>query len=358
MTAAASTAVLMTPAFPARAAVSPTWITEQVNFILSKQLVNGAIRGPGDRINPYFANIAAIGLIHSGNSSGRSGALAWMKWYLAHLNAAGPNVPQYSVFDYVHDPISGAQSPTGDFDSVDSYASTTLNLAYAAFTSGDTLLQSYVSTNIATYESIANLLTYEAPIGVRENAGVNSGLTIAKPSYAVAYTMDNAEVYSGLAEFAALQSLLGRSPQATYYSNWAASTQSAILSSLWNAGNNTWNIAAGNLATSAFYAGGTAQIWPVLYGVVSASDYRAVAGWNQFTAIAPTWYQQVPDSYPWTSVSRAAQLMGHAADATTSLTNIRSRFAPSFTTPSSCGTSPCGEWYCNEAGWFIEAGLH
>jgi hypothetical protein len=357
----AGTAVLTTSvkSTATSTAVSAAWITEQVNFLLSKQLPSGAILGTGTKINPYFANIGALGLVAANTTSSRAGALNWMKWYLAHLNAAALNVPANSVFDYTYDPVAKTETSVGDFDSVDSYASTTLNLAYRAYSSGDAGLQSYVSTNIGTYEAIANLLDYGPPTGVRIQAGnPDADLTDAKPSYLIAYTMDNSEVYSGLRDFALLETLLGRTAQSTYYSSWANTTKNAIISKLWNPTNNNWNWAYANSSnTNIFYAQGVAQLWPIIHGVVTPTDPKATSGWAQFSASYPTWYNSVPDGYPWVSIARAAQLMGETAHADSHLTNVHTRYAPGFTQPTSCGVTPCGNWYDGESGWFILAGL-
>jgi hypothetical protein len=341
-------------------AVSPAWITKQVKFLLSKQLPSGAILGTKTRISPYFANIGALGLLAANTHVSRAGALNWMKWYLAHLNAAALNVPANSVFDYTYDPIAGTETPTGDFDSVDSYASTTLNLAYRAYSSGDSALASFVRTNIGTYEAIANLLVYGSPIGVRIQVGSpDSGLTMAKPSYPIAYTMDNTEVYSGLQDFSRLQTLLGRTDQATYYNSWAETTKTAIIAKLWNPTNSNWDWAYLNSSnTNNFYPQATVQLWPIIFGVVTPTDFKATSGWAQFSASYPTWYAGgTPDSYPWVSMARAAQIMGEADHASSYLANVHSRYAPGFTTPTSCGNPVCGNWYDAEAGWFILAGI-
>jgi hypothetical protein len=350
-----------TALFPtsANAAVPQSWVDEQVAFVLGEQVASGAIVSLDTRINPYFANVAALGLVEANTAASRAGALEWMQWYLAHLNPAGPNVPANSVFDYTYDPATGSETPTGDFDSVDSYASTTLNLAYEAYSSGDPTLQSFVSSHITTYEAIANILNYGGPVGVRIESGPDAGLTIAKPSYPIAYTMDNVEVYSGLADFALLQSALGRTEQASYYGSWATATRDAIVAKLWNPTNNNWDWAFANSSSiDVFYAQATAQLWPILYGVVSPSDPKAVSAWSQFSAAYPTWFEGgMPDAYPWVSISRVAQLMGDTATADAHLANVHSRYAPGFEAPTSCSVAVCGKWYANEAGWFMIASI-
>ena len=342
-----------------QAAVPASWVDEQVAFILGNQLASGAITSFDTKITPYFANVAALGLLDANTAPSRTGALKWMQWYLGHLNVAGPNVPTNSVFDYTYDAATNTETPTGDFDSVDSYASTTLNLAFEAYSSGDPVLQNFVSSNIAKYEAVANLLNFGGSTGVRIETGPDAGLTIAKPSYPIAYTMDNAEVYSGLADFARLESALGRSAQSSYYGSWATTTKDAIVSKLWNPANNNWDWAFANASNiGVFYAQATAQLWPILYGVVAPTDPKAISAWSQFSAAYPTWYSGgIPDGYPWVSISRVAQLMGDTAHADAYLTNVHSRYAPGFVFPSSCGAATCGRWYDNEAGWFISASV-
>lgn len=359
--AVAASAVAATAA----AEIPGEWIGEQVDFILSKQLDDGAILGVTRSghidINPYFSNIAALGLLAADTTESRAGALEWMQWYLAHLNAAATNVPANSVFDYRYYPATDTQVSTGDFDSVDSYASTALNVAWAAYQTGDPALQAFVSSNITTYEAIANILNFSGTVGVRiEAPNAGAGLTIAKPSYPMPYTMDNTEVYSGLHDFADLQAALGRASEAAYYGAWAGTSQAAVTDLLWNPANDNWDWAYLNSSdTDVFYAQGTAQLWPILDGVVAPTDARAVAGWTQFLASWPAWYDNgVPDAYPWISLARAAQLMGEWDDAAEHLIDAHDRYAPGgFTLPTSCGASTCGMWFVAEAGWFIQAAV-
>ena len=355
MLPAAATAAV--PASPASPAGPDRRSHDQVDFILSEQLDSGAILSTGTRISPYFANIAALGLLVADTRAARAGTLRWMTWNLGHLNAASINVPANSIFDYVYDPVAQTETPTGDFDSVDSYASTTLNVAYAAYSTKDPALRAFVRKNIRVYEAIADLVITPAPTGVLVETGPDAGLTIAKPSYPIAFTMDNAEVYSGLVDLAKLEQRLGRISQAAHYASWAEATKSAMSTKLWNSARDNWDWAFANPSdTDVFYAQGAAQLWPIIFGVVAPNDPRALAGWAQFTGSFPAWSEgALPDSYPWVSVARAAQLMGEPAQAATYLDNIYARYAPGFGLPTTCGAAVCGEWYDAEAGWFLLA---
>lgn len=342
---------------PEHADLTPR-VQEQVDYIISNQLSSGAILGPRTRIMPYFANNAAIGLVESGSPAAQASALRWMEWYLAHLNSsAPPNVPAYSVFDYDFDPATGKEVPTGDYDSVDSYASTALNLAWTAYSSRDPRLRRFVKDHMAQYDGIARLLTKPTPDGVLVTSGPDAGLTIAKPSYPIAYTMDNAEVYSGLLDFARLKAATGRHAEARTYQAAAKTIQAAMLDKLWNAQTSTWDYAYANPSGPNFYPGASAQLWPILYGVVEPDDPRAVSAWQSFNANYPTWFENVDDAYAWTSIGRVAQIMGDGELAATHLDNIHARYAPSWSVPTGCGAVECGVWYANEAGYFILVSL-
>ena len=343
----------------ANAARPESRVDEQVQFLLSKQLPSGAITSINNKISPYFANVAAVGHIKANTKNSKSAALSWMTWYLNHLNTPSTNVPANSVFDYVVEPGTGREVPTGDFDSVDSYASTALNVANAAVHSHDNALRQFVRDHITQYESIANVLTVGAPSGVLIESGPDAGLTIAKPSYAVAYTMDNVEVFSGLREFSFAEGSLNRPAESAKYATQATRAQKAVVSKLWNPSNNNWDWAYANASDpKIFYAQATVQVWPILFGVVGPQDPKAIAGWNQFNSTWPSWFNNgVPDAYPWSSLARAAQIMGEPGKASAALADIRNRYAPAFTLPTRCGVASCGQWYSNEAGWFIQSVL-
>lgn len=355
--------VLLGTAVPAHAAarhcpmVPSTWVTEQVSFVAAHQLPDGAIISTPGKINPYFANIGAMGLARANTPTSRAALQAWMSWYLAHLNKPDTSGLTDTVYDYTYDSATGTETSTGDYDSVDSYASTTLDVAYLAYATGDSSLRSFVRDNILSYEAIANLDDYPSGGGgVRDT----NNLTFAKPTYHADYLMDNAEVYGGLTDFAALESALGRTSQASYYGTWAATTKSAITSQLWNASTSTWDWALNmpaNLGT--FYPDAAAQLWPVIWGVTAPGDAKSVSAWSNFTAAWPGWMHDTePDGYPWTVMTSAAERMGDTTDADTLLTTIHGNYAPGWGLPTSCGASTCGTWYDAEAGWFLLGALN
>jgi hypothetical protein len=335
----------------ASAAVPSSWMTEQVQVIQADQLSDGAILGPGTQINPYFANNAAVSMARVNTPAADAIVLKWLHWYFAHLNAQDVNGLQDTIYTYDYDPNTGAETSANDYDSVDSYAATALKLAYAAYATGDSQLQSLVSGSLGTYEAIANLEDYSPPTGLRQP----DGLTVAKPGSAE-YTMDNAEVYSGLSDFSKLEALIGTA--SSYYGQWAGTSQTAIQNLLWNGANHNWDWANGSASVPpssgqplTFYPQATAQLWPVLYGVVTSGSTDAGQAWSAFTGSYPQWSTDVePDFYPWTVMARAGQLMGAGTGADQLLTTLHTR--ETRATP-----AWSDHWYDGESGWFVLAAL-
>ncbi len=321
------------------------WIGEQVQFLAAHQLPDGALLGPGNSINPYFANLAATGLARADTPTGNTVLYNWMRWYLGHLNARDSDGLTDTIDNYTYDPTTGTETSTGTHDSVDSYASTALDVAYLGYLTNDSRITALVQNNIGTYEAIANLDDYPAPTGVRDNA---TGLTRALPT-GQEYTMDNAEVAAGLGDLAALESKLQRAGQSDYYNSWRTTTVTAIGNHLWNATNQNWDWALGSPSQpggAKFYPDATAQLWPTLFGVVAPGSSQAVAAWHAFTTAYPSWYADAqPDAYPWTAMARAGHLMDDPTHAQQLLTTLHDRYAPDWG----------GNWYNGEAGWFIHA---
>lgn len=171
--------------------------------IAAAQAEDGAILMPGggsERLcQPYFANLAVLGLMHGAPPARRSQAQdvakKWLRWYAAHLNADA------TMDDHTGTP--GALKPTGKYDSSDAYAGTFLSAfgAYMDRTGDGVLFQELFPA--AKRIAAASRLTLQ-----------KSGLTHARPDYPVAYLMDNVEVWHGLDAYARLCETLGKKAEA------------------------------------------------------------------------------------------------------------------------------------------------
>ena len=300
---------------------------------------DGAILYAPTEIEPYYANIAAIGM--SKDPARMPQVNAWMKWYINHLNWPDKWGLYGTMYDY--NVNNGAESATQNADSTDSYAATFLTLVWNAWQSGDANARSYILG-----------LSYQLDVigGVLIQTQQSDGLTWAKPDYQIKYLMDNCEAYRGLRDLASTyQNAFGDTTKAAYYNAAADKMLNGILS-MWL--NGTWavykdgigRLAAPNMKT--WYADASAQVFPVLMGVVSSSDYRAQQSYAAFNAAWPGWPTlsfNSQDPFPWCLVGDAAAAMGDKARLGTYINTIQSKYGSGYPWP----------FYNAEAGWFLRA---
>lgn len=190
-------AVQLLPASEAkiRTNADPRPATEQLaDQILTLQLPDGALRfsavSDTVRVVPYFGNIAAMGLLATGDARYHEPVRRWIEWYVRHQEDDG------TIYDFVGTVQNYKKSDHRD--STDSYAATFLQV-----------LSRYVQ---------AKGLDALTP-AMREGAGKalaaiklsldHDGLTWAKPEYKAKYLMDNLEVCQGLNEAARLFEEMG-----------------------------------------------------------------------------------------------------------------------------------------------------
>jgi hypothetical protein len=334
------------PTHFAAPAASSSGSQYETNFLTTSDWVaqasaaDGAILYTPQQIDPYFANIAAIGMTQDPNRMPQ--VVAWMNWYMNHLN--WPDKWGLYGTTYNYTVSSGIETPTYDADSTDSYASTFLTLAWHAWLSGNASARSYISG-----------LSYQLDVigGVLIQTQQGDGLTWAKPNYQIKYLMDNCEGYRGLRDLAALyRNAFHDSAKAAYYEAAASSMQNGILS-MWL--NGTWavykdwygNFIAPNMGT--WYADATAQVFPMLMKVVRSSDSRAQQAYASFNAAWPGWPTlsfNSQDPFPWCLVGEAAAAMGDTTRLATYINSIQTQYQNAgFPWP----------FYIAEAGWFMRA---
>lgn len=115
---------------------------------------DGAILYGSSQINPYYSNLAAIGLTRDPGSHGI--VQRWMEWYIRHLNWPDQWGLHGTTYDYDYN--NGAEVSHNNADSTDSYAGTFLSLAWAYFSTGDANAQSYVRTLSSQLDAIGQVL--------------------------------------------------------------------------------------------------------------------------------------------------------------------------------------------------------
>ena len=299
---------------------------------------DGALLYTPQTLNPYYANIAAIGMTKDPNRMPQ--VVGWINWYINHLNWPDKWGLYGTTYDYAVN--NGVPTATNNADSTDSYAATFLSLAWNAWESGNTSARSTILGLAYQLDTIG---------GVIIQTQQSDGLTWAKPDYQIKYLMDNCEAYRGLRDLAALfQNAFGDSAKAAYYNAAADSMRNGILG-MWM--NGTWavykddigRLAAPNLTT--WYADASAQVFPALMGVVSSSDPRAQQSYAALNAAWPGWPAlsfNSQDPFPWVLIAQGAAAMGDKARVTTYLNTLQSKYVNSnFPWP----------FYNAEAGWFM-----
>jgi hypothetical protein len=299
---------------------------------------DGAILYGSSQINPYYSNLAAIGLTHDPASYGA--VQRWMQWYISHLNASDVWGMSGTMYDY--DYSNGAETSRNTADSTDSYAATFLSLALTFYQTGDPSAQNYVKSIATQLDLIGGVLiqTQQA-----------DGLTWSKPDYQIKYLMDNCEAYRGLRDLAVIfQTAVGDSAKAAIY-NAAADRMLQGINGMWMNGSwavykdNGGTLAAPNMAK--WYADATSQLFPVLEGVIAASDPRSVQVYANLNAAWPGWPSlsyNAQDSFPWILVGDAAAIMGDSARVNTFVQSIEAQYVTKgFPWP----------MYSAEAGWFL-----
>jgi hypothetical protein len=323
---------------------------EQAAMIRGQQRPSGAILHGSGGVNPYFGNYAALGLLAEGSSASVAAAARWLDWVHAHLNTA-PTADggRYTIDDYAI--VQGAEVDRHSYDSVDSYAATTLMVAAQLWQRGDSATKAGVVDRMEALERVADLLG-PAPTGVRKT----SGLTQATFTYNVAYLMDNAEVASGLRDFAALENSLGRGAQASTYGGWAETVRTAIIATQWNAQRSlwSWHDSVAPTLSGPFYAQSMAQYFPVVFGVVAPDDPRALASWTELTSRWPDWRSNRLDrAEAATPMAYAAALVGDTSGARAMLDDIAGQYSSGWHYPTVKTGSITTWWSPSQAGWYI-----
>lgn len=146
------------------------------------------VRPRGHRVSGYFGNLTALGLAVSGNEP--RVVLGWLRWYTYRARLSRDGVPDDIAWS-----APGKVAERTRPDSTDAYPATFLMVAWAAYQSNTATLRDFVTRHRMEIERIAR-----SSVATQQP----TGLTWARPGHHVAYAIDNAQVYRGLLDGAAL----------------------------------------------------------------------------------------------------------------------------------------------------------
>ena len=293
-------------------------------YLASLQLENGAIpmtRSENGELsmNPYFADFAALALLDD-VSEYADEVKKYADWHFEHLNTKETdyNGIDGTIYDYIitvnDEKVTGETVKETDgkkiYDSTDSYAATFLMV----------LEKYYEKTNDADY-----ILSHSKDIERIVNAMLSTlhkGLTFAKPDYEVKYLMDNSEVYEGvIAAFALFRDVI--CPSDSSYDEIAEKCEktaeeivNAIEKYLWNASENHYESAifrdgkaAYEFSWDEYYPDATAQLFPIIHGVIAADSKRANTLYDSFCNSFDWQNFDIPSEFCWGSNVLAAAYM-------------------------------------------------
>lgn len=216
--------VLLSPAVAAVAAAAP--IGRYTESIRSRQTTDGAIvmgtiTPTGNRVVPYFANLAALALAEAPGSTNLGAAKSWANFYRARMKTDG------TVDDQTGQP--GAWTSTGERDSTDSYASTFLEVM-------DAIRKRDPAWTKIRFTDVTRA------VGAMQLTLQPNGLTLAKPEWPVMYTMDNVEVWRGMKAASRLALSAGKNDSADAWAALATRVEVAIERDLWDAVRGSYRI--------------------------------------------------------------------------------------------------------------------
>ena len=296
----------------------------ETEYLASLQLENGAIPMTYSEngtltMNPYFADFAALALLDNADEYADE-VKAYMDWHFAHLNTAETdyNGVDGTIYDYKITVTDGKVTEENisenegkkSYDSTDSYAATFLTVLNKYYEkTGD---KDYILSHSKDIERIVNAML----------ATLHKGLTFAKPDYEVKYLMDNSEVYEGTISAEALFRDVICPVDSSYNDilekceKTAEALTEAIEKELWNASENHYEAgifrngkAAYEFSWDEFYPSATAQLFPIIHGVIRADTQRANTIYDSFCKAFDWQNFKTPSEYCWGSNVLAAAMM-------------------------------------------------
>ncbi len=253
------------------------------------------------QIIPYFANLSALSLVNSSPADVKD----YIDWYLAHLNRK-TDVWGFTGTIYDYQVADGGIVSTDYYDSADSYAATFLSAVAAYYrVTGD---KQFIRDRYADLELVASVI-----IDLQNT----DGLTWAKPRHYRKYLMDNAEVYRGLKDYAGILDSVGIKQRAHYYLDAAGRVQEGILTTLWDEEYQAFIWALDNhggkrlVNWGHWYPDVISQVYPIVTGVLSPDDPRAIRIYDRVNQVFPDWptfYKT--ETLPWSVMGYTAFVMG------------------------------------------------
>ena len=283
------------------------------------------------QVSAYQVNLGLIGALHA---APRLLPLVadWLRWQARHIATGGSSrgvVLDHWVraadFEESTCPPGIMQPLCSHVDAFDSTAASTLLMADAFLRHGG---ERFVLREPAMRQAL------EAAAAALRDLTTADGLTLAKPTHRVVYTMDVVEVMAGWRAWARVQRDAYAEPQSAENSFAAAARgEAGLRARLWDAAAGAWRVSlgAGAPQQDRWYPDTVAQAWPLLWGTDLASAGRARDTWRRAIVRwqgSANWARSNvdPDGFWWPAAAVAALCTGDAAGARTWVARARQRW--------------------------------
>ena len=294
------------------------------------------------QISAYQVNLGLVGALRVAPASQLPLAAGWLRWLARHTDPIGASrgvVLDHWVragdFEESTCPPGLAKQQCEAVDAFDSTAATTLLLADAYLQRGGDVMLIREPAMRAVLEAAATTL---------QALTVIDGMTLAKPSHPVVYTMDVVEVIAGWRAWGRVQRDAYAQPQSAVNSFAVADrAEQGLRQRMWLASAGAWRVhlGGGPPQRQRWYPDTVAQAWPLLWGVQAGPPERAADAWRQAiapwqrgtlaggsAAAAPHWARKTadPDGFLWPAVAVAALCTGDEAAARTWVARARKQW--------------------------------
>lgn len=243
---------------------------------------------PLRRVVPYFAHLGILGVLDSNDARRLTMTKNWITWYLSHIDqTTGVPLDTWYSLDGAYSttcPVPGDISQCAVVDAEDSSVALFFVILDAYVTaSGD---KAIITTNSVAISRLATKLV--------SLIDTKDGLSFAKKTYPVKYTLDNSEVYAGLLSLERLNVVSGYTlAKKGYFNTLAIRIKNTLVATnsigMTSASSSLFYWAKDGAGTktpsslAVWYPDSMAQYWPYLFGVVNG-------------AVATSSYQQVVNS--------------------------------------------------------------
>lgn len=269
-------------------------------------------------LNWYFAHLGLLAVVPYLSSSELEFYIRpHLELHLARLE------PNFTIQDVLFDD-STMQSITPVLsDSDNSYAATLLSLvARYLQASGN---WAWWEAHRATLSSVAQANI----VGLMKANGLCRVFQLLRISSVSEYgfTMNNAEDYRGLRDWASVLSLRGQTAEAEVFAQAAHRIGLAVDSVLWDADSGGYRVSDQDRRASpnSFYPGSCCQVFAQAFGIIESSSHHAAA-YAWLNTHAPNWPAEVYDPFPWCILGYVAALRGDKVRAQTQLASTEALY--------------------------------